>query len=202
MPASRGSRGPDPATTRLAGWIQPVVSAAGYDLEELVVTPAGRRSVVRVVVDRDQGVSLDDVAEVSRAISAVLDDNDGELGRAPYVLEVTSPGVDRPLTEPRHWRRNVGRLVQVPVGPADAVEQVTARVTAVDDDGVTLAVEAQGKPGARKRPPAPRAVPWPQLGAGRVQVEFGRPGPADADPTAADADGSGHDDGDDDGGGQ
>ncbi len=174
-----GSRQDDPATVRLAGWIEPVVSAAGYDLEELVVTPAGRRSVVRVVVDRDEGVSLDDVAEVSRAVSAVLDENDGGLGRAPYVLEVTSPGVDRPLTEPRHWRRNTGRLVTVTVGPAGAGEQVTGRVTAVDDAGVTLAVEAPGKPGARKRPPTPREVPWSGLGAGRVQVEFARPGKGD-----------------------
>jgi ribosome maturation factor RimP len=170
--ALRGDRRPDPATTRLAGWIEPVVGAAGYDLEELVVTPAGRRSVVRVVVDRDEGVTLDDIAEVSRAVSAVLDENDGDLGRSPYVLEVTSPGVDRPLTEPRHWRRNTGRLVTVPIGG----EQVTARVTAVDDSGVTLAVEAKGKPGAKKRAPVARQVPWAQVGTGRVQVEFGRPG--------------------------
>jgi ribosome maturation factor RimP len=174
VPASRGTRRPDPATVKLAGWIEPVVGAAGYDLEELVVTPAGRRSVVRVVVDRDEGVTLDDIAEVSRAVSAVLDDNDGALGRAPYVLEVTSPGVDRPLTEPRHWRRNVGRLVVVPVGPAGAAEQVTARITAVDHAGVTLAVEAKCKPGAKKRPATAQQVPWAALGAGRVQVEFGR----------------------------
>jgi ribosome maturation factor RimP len=180
--ASRGTRGPDPAVARLTGWIEPVVGAAGYDLEELVVTPAGRRSVVRVVVDRDSGVTLDDIAEVSRAVSAVLDDNDGDLGRAPYVLEVTSPGVDRPLTDPRHWRRNTGRLVTVAVGPAGATEQVTGRVTAVDGTGVTLAVDARGKPGAKKRPPTPRHVPWTHLGPGRVQVEFGRHG--DADPGA------------------
>ncbi|MGX5657890.1 ribosome maturation factor RimP [Geodermatophilus nigrescens] len=193
MSAAKGhdpaARGGDPAATRLAGWITPVVADAGYDLEELVVTPAGRRSVVRVVVDRDQGVSLDDVAEVSRAVSAVLDRNDGELGRAPYVLEVTSPGVDRPLTEPRHWRRNTGRLVAVAVGG----EQLTGRVTAVDDSGVTLAVEKPGKPGAKKKAPTPRHVPWAQLGAGRVQVEFGRPGrdengPADGDPGHGDVD--------------
>ncbi len=170
------TRQQDPAATRLAGWIEPVVAAAGYDLEELVVTPAGRRSVVRVVVDRDEGVSLDDVAEVSRAVSAVLDRNEGDLGRAPYVLEVTSPGVDRPLTEPRHWRRNTGRLVTVAVGPAGSTEQVTGRVTAVDDAAVTLAVEKPGKPGAKRKPPTLRQVPWAQLGAGRVQVEFGRPG--------------------------
>ncbi len=191
------TRQQDPAATRLAGWIEPVVAGAGYDLEELVVTPAGRRSVVRVVVDRDEGVSLDDVAEVSRAVSAVLDRNDGELGRAPYVLEVTSPGVDRPLTEPRHWRRNSGRLVAVAVGPAGSTEQVTGRITAVDDAGVTLAVEKPGKPGARRKPPTPRQVSWTQLGAGRVQVEFGRPAPEGA-PDGTDPDDDLVDDPDDD----
>ena len=181
MPTSRGTRAPDAATARLSGWIEPVVASAGFDLEELVVTPAGRRSVVRVVVDRDQGVSLDDIAEVSRAVSAVLDQNDGDLGRAPYVLEVTSPGVDRPLTEPRHWRRNLGRLVAVAVGTDREREEVTARIADVGEDGVTLLVEAPAKPGAKKRPPAPRSVPWPQLGAGRVQVEFGRPAAGDDD---------------------
>ncbi|MGY1604812.1 ribosome maturation factor RimP [Geodermatophilus sp. SYSU D00815] len=195
MPASRGSRRPDPAIERLTGWIEPVVDAAGYELEELVVTPAGRRSVVRVVVDRDEGVTLDDIAEVSRAVSAALDDNDGDLGRAPYVLEVTSPGVDRPLTEPRHWRRNTGRLVRVAVGPAGATEQVTARVTAVDDAGVTLAVEAAAKPGAKKRPPVPRQVPWAELGTGRVQVEFGRAGAGDAGDGDAREDDAGDDGG-------
>jgi len=170
---SRGTHKPDPATSRLAGWIEPVVEQAGYDLEELVVTPAGRRSVVRVVVDREQGVTLDDIAEVSRAVSEVLDANDDGMGR-PYVLEVTSPGVDRPLTERRHWQRNIGRLVTVTVGPAGGTDEITGRVTGVDDAGVALAVEARGKPGAKKRPPTPRLVPWAQLGAGRVQVEFGR----------------------------
>jgi ribosome maturation factor RimP len=176
---SHGTQRTDPATARLAGWIEPVVAEAGYDLEELVVTPAGRRSVVRVVVDRDQGVTLDDIAEVSRAVSEVLDRNDDGMGRTPYVLEVTSPGVDRPLTQERHWRRNLGRLVTVAVGPAGRTQEVTGRVTVVDGAGVTLAVEAQGKPGAKKRPPTPREVPWAELGTGRVQVEFGRSTPED-----------------------
>jgi ribosome maturation factor RimP len=194
--ASRTPRRPDPATERLNNWIEPVIGAAGYDLEELVVTPAGRRSVVRVVVDRDEGVTLDDIADVSRAVSDVLDANDDGMGRTPYVLEVTSPGVDRPLTDPRHWRRNVGRLVAVGVGPQGAVEQVTGRITAVDDAGVTLGIEARGKPGAKKRPPQARQVPWAQLGAGRVQVEFGR---ADTEPAGPDGAG---DEADDDGGEQ
>ena len=199
---SRGTHKPDPATARLTGWITPVVDGAGYDLEELVVTPAGRRSVVRVVVDREQGVTLDDIAEVSRAVSEVLDANDDGMGR-PYVLEVTSPGVDRPLTQHRHWHRNVGRLVTVAVGPSGSAETVTGRITAVDGDGVTLAVEAKGKPGAKKRPPTPRQVPWAQLGAGRVQVEFGRavedPG---ADDSSVDDGADGELGADDDGGEQ
>jgi ribosome maturation factor RimP len=181
LSASRGTQRSDPATSRLARWIEPVVAGAGYDLEELVVTPAGRRSVVRVVVDRDQGVTLDDIAEVSRAVSEVLDANDDGMGRTPYVLEVTSPGVDRPLTEPRHWRRNIGRLVTVSVGPVGARDEVTGRITAVGDPGVDLAVEAPGKPGAKKRPPTPRQVPWADLGPGRVQVEFGRADATDED---------------------
>jgi ribosome maturation factor RimP len=184
LSGSRGTHKQDPATARLAGWITPVVEHAGYELEELVVTPAGRRSVVRVVVDRDEGVTLDDIAEVSRAVSDVLDANDDGMGRA-YVLEVTSPGVDRPLTEPRHWRRNVGRLVTVAVGPAGGADEVTGRITDVHDTGVTLAVEARSKPGAKKRPPTPRQVRWAELGAGRVQVEFGRAEPGegiDGDP--------------------
>ena len=196
MSASRGTQRSDPATSRLTGWIEPVVGAAGYDLEELVVTPAGRRSVVRVVVDRDEGVTLDDIAQVSRAVSEVLDRNDDGMGRTPYVLEVTSPGVDRPLTEPRHWRRNTGRLVTVAVGPAGSTETVTGRITAVDGAGVTLAVEAKGKPGAKKRPPTPRQVPWVELGSGRVQVEFGR----GTDESLADDDLAADDLADDDGG--
>jgi ribosome maturation factor RimP len=189
--ASRGTQRTDPATSKLAGLIEPLVGSAGYDLEELVVTPAGRRSVVRVVVDRDEGVTLDDIADVSRAVSEALDEHDDGMGRAPYVLEVSSPGVDRPLTEPRHWRRNAGRLVTVPVGPSGAAEPVTGRVTGVDDAGITLAVEAPGKPGARKRPPTPRSVPWAELGAGRVQVEFGRAEPAGTEDVADDPDDDG-----------
>jgi ribosome maturation factor RimP len=163
-------------TARLTGWVQPTVAAAGYDLEELVVRPAGQRSVVRVVVDRDQGVSLDDVAELSRALSEVLDAQDEALGRSPYVLEVTSPGVDRPLTAPRHWRRNVGRLVGVAVGPDGAREQLTARVLRVEDGGVVLAVEKGGtKKGQVRRAVGERTVGWAELGEARVQVEFTRP---------------------------
>jgi ribosome maturation factor RimP len=134
--------------------VEPVVTAAGYDLEDLDISRAGRRSVIRVVVDRDGGVDLDAVAAVSRELSGVLDEVD-PLGQQPYVLEVTSPGVDRPLTEPRHWRRNLGRLV--------TTGEVTGRISEVTDTGVTLDVEG-----------TPRQVGFGDLAAGRVVVEFTR----------------------------
>jgi ribosome maturation factor RimP len=158
---------------RIAALVEPVVTKAGYDLEDVAVTQAGRRSVVKVVVDADGGISLDDIAEVSRAISASLDEADddaGPVGRSPYTLEVTSPGVDRPLTLARHWRRNLGRLVKVQV----AGELVTARIAEADDDGVVLE-----DAGAR------REVDYADLGEGKVQVEFGRPGKAADDAIVA-----------------
>jgi len=174
--STRGAPTPEAVTTRLTGLVEPVVTAAGYDLEELVVRPAGQRSVVRVVVDRDEGVSLDEVAEVSRAVSDVLDAEDDAMGRSTFVLEVTSPGVDRPLTLPRHWRRNTGRLVSVAVGPQGSREQLTGRVVRVTDEGVVLAVEKGGtKKGQVRKSAGERTVEWAQLGEARVQVEFTRP---------------------------
>jgi ribosome maturation factor RimP len=143
---------------RLRGVVEPVVTAAGYDLEDLTISRAGRRFVVRVVVDRDGGLDLDAVAEVSRTVSAALDtaeESDGELVAGEYQLEVSSPGVDRPLTLPRHWRRNIGRLVKV--GP------ITGRVVGVDDAGVMLDVAGERT-----------VIAHDDLGPGRVQVEFNR----------------------------
>src|SRR5215472_4684901 len=144
---------------RLAGLIRPAVAAAGMDLESVRVTVAGRRRLLRVVVDSDRGVSLDDAAIVSRDVSAALDATD-VMGDVPYTLEVSSPGVDRPLIEPRHWRRAAGRLVRV---KAAAEGTVQGRVLATDDDGVTIDVD-----GANRR------FAYGDLSAGAVQVEFGR----------------------------
>ncbi len=156
------------SAARLSELVAPEVAAVGYDLEDLTVTAAGKRSVVRVVVDKDGGVTLDDVADVSRTISDVLDREDesdpGLLG-ATYVLEVSSPGVDRPLTEPRHWRRNVRRLVTVTLHQA---APVTGRVTAADDEAVTLEVDGDE-----------RRLPYAEIVRGSVQVEFARKHEAD-----------------------
>ncbi len=146
--------------SKIADVIGPVITAAGLDLESVRVSAAGRRRVLRVVVDSDQGVSLDDAATISRQVSAALDSTP-VMGDFPYTLEVSSPGVDRPLTDPRHWRRSVGRLVQVAAGDAGTV---TGRVVAADLDEVTLDVG-----GDRHR------FGYATLGAGAVQVEFGHP---------------------------
>ncbi len=99
---------------RLTALLEPVVGAAGMDLESVRIGAAGRRWLLRVVVDADNGPGLDEIALVSRSVSAELDAS-GVMGQAAYTLEVSSPGVDRPLTEPRHWRRAVGRLVRAPL---------------------------------------------------------------------------------------
>jgi ribosome maturation factor RimP len=141
------------------------------DLEAVKITSAGRRVVLRIVVDADGGVSLDDIAEVSREVSAKLDENN-TMGEAPYTLEVTSPGVDRPLTQRRHWRRAAGRLVAVrlighdqdseKLPQAGAADQI-GRIVGVDQDRVTLDIDGER-----------RTFSLGELGPGRVQVEFGR----------------------------
>ncbi|MGW1057709.1 ribosome maturation factor RimP [Micromonospora rubida] len=164
---------------RLRAVIEPVVNEAGYDLEDVTVSPAGRRHVVRVIVDADGGISLDAVADVSRAVSAALDaaeEAGGDILAGEYQLEVSSPGVDRPLTLPRHWRRNVGRLVKVtargglpgqradqPAEQPAGDRQVTGRVVEADAERVVLETDS-GRAEFRHA----------ELGPGRVQVEFNR----------------------------
>lgn len=146
--------------------IEPVTRAEGFDLEQVTVSRVGRRHLVRVTIDRDGGVGLDAIATVSRAVSSALD---AAEARGPavmpgeYVLEVSSPGVDRPLTELRHWRRNVGRLVTVAVTEDGVSRRLTGRIRGVTDSAVTLEVDGDR-----------REVPWDRLGPGRVQVEFDR----------------------------
>jgi ribosome maturation factor RimP len=151
------------AKDKVRAVIEPVVEVAGYDLEEVVLSRAGRRHVVRVLIDTDGGINLDDIAVVSREISAALDaaeERGGEVLPGEYQLEVGSPGVDRPLTLPRHWRRNITRLV--------AVNGLTGRVVGVDGDGIVLDLDG-----------TTRALRFDELGPGRVQIEFKRVDDAD-----------------------
>jgi ribosome maturation factor RimP len=145
---------------RLTELLEPVVSAAGLELDSIRVGRAGRRSLLRVVVDADQGVDTDRIAQVSRAVAAEVDASD-VMGSAPYTLEVSSPGVDRPLTEPRHWRRASGRLVQVPL--SDTAGTVQGRVITAGPGGVTLDVGGERS-----------EFGYADLGPGQIQVEFGK----------------------------
>ncbi|MFN8097146.1 MAG: ribosome maturation factor RimP [Dermatophilaceae bacterium] len=173
--------------------VGPVAAAHGLVLDGLDITAAGKRRLVRVTLDRapvagpdgwtsspTEPLSLDDVADVSRAISAALDGATG-LGSAPYVLEVSSPGVGRPLREPRHFQRNVGRILvaQTEEGP------VTGRVVRAGPDSVVLSVRDVA--GGRSE----STLPYAALTRAHVEVEFGS-ATADSD------DAAGHDDDDGD----
>lgn len=147
--------------------LDPVVSGAGLVLEDVVVSTVGRRRLVRVVVDLPDdelgAVDLDRVAAVSREVGDALDAGDA-LGQAPYALEVTTPGVDRPLTERRHWLRARTRLVRA---ERDGLEPVTGRLVEVTDAGPVLLVT--GKKSEEQVP-----LSWAEVRRGVVEVEFRR----------------------------
>jgi ribosome maturation factor RimP len=159
--------------------IRPVLddalTAAGLVIEDLTVTPAGRRRVVRIAVDRaledadevsspTDPLTLDEVADATRVVSDVLDGSD-VMGEQPYTLEVTSPGIGRPLTEPRHFQRNVGRLVSL---QGEAV-RATGRITRAGRTDVTIEV-----PGAKGTPARTETIPYAGLDRAAVEVEFAR----------------------------
>ena len=210
-PAAPGGRVAAPAvapdTDKIIRVAEPVVHALGMDLESVKVTTAGRRRLLRMVVDSDGGVSLDDAALASRELSVRLDASD-VMGDMPYTLEVSSPGVDRPLTEPRHWQRAVGRLVRVPL-TAGAGQAKSAAGHVKANTGKATAATVAGKPGAGQGKSGPgksgaaaggaaqgrvvaadaggvtleingehRRFGYAALGAGVVQIEFDRPGDA------------------------
>ncbi|WP_340539354.1 ribosome maturation factor RimP [Nocardioides sp. GXZ039] len=156
-------------TSRIEAGVTDPLAELGLDLEAVEVTPAGKRRVVRIAVDQDDGVTLDDIAEATRRISAELDGPlSSALGEQPYTLEVTSRGVDRPLSLPRHWRRNRGRLVKVSLTDGSSV---TGRIVASDEEpggGVTLEVSG-----------AEQQVPYADVAKALVQIEFNRVDPAD-----------------------
>ncbi|MFF7341530.1 ribosome maturation factor RimP [Streptomyces sp. NPDC008163] len=150
---------------RLRGLVEPLVSAEQLELEEIEVSRAGRRRVLRIVVDSDEGVELDTCAELSRAISAKLDETD-VMGEDEYVLEVSSPGADRPLSEHRHYVRNTGRLARLTLREGG---ELVARILAVDEDGLDLEV-----PGVKGRKPTARRIVFDEIAKARVELEFNR----------------------------
>ena len=149
----------DQTRDRLAGVITDPLAAVGLDVEAVELTPAGKRRMLRVAVDKDGGVTLDDIAEATKEVSRLLDDTD-VMGEQPYTLEVTSPGTDRPLTLPRHWRRNEGRLVKVTLVGG---ETLTGRILGTDEQRATLDVDG-----------TERDVAFADVGKAKVQIEFNR----------------------------
>ena len=157
-------RQPDPGSRVLEPVVANAVAAAGFELEGLDIQTAGRRRLVKVVVDADEAPGLDDIATVSRAVSTALDEHDDATLGTPYTLEVTSPGLDRPLTKPRHWRR--ARLRLVKVRKTDGT-RFAGRVGPVDDDpdgGVALLTDGEL-----------RKINYADVAHAVVEVEFKQP---------------------------
>ena len=146
---------------------EPAVLRAGLIVEEVTITAAGRRRLLRITVDLPDdalgGVAMDAVSQASHEVSAVLDAS-AVMGAQPYVLEVSSPGVDRPLTQRRHWLRARNRLVEVKPAQGGGPDRHLGRLSRVDDDGITI---------------DDQILTWSQISGGRVQVEFGDPGGPD-----------------------
>ncbi len=146
----------------LEALLTPVVAAQNLGIDRIEVMSAGRRKLVRVFLDGDGpaglGPSLDEIADATRAVSNALDDST-ITGQAPYTLEVSSRGVGRPLIQPKHYRRNRGRLVAV-TGPE---LDLTGRIVAVTDDEVTLDLDGET-----------RVVGFAGIDKAVVQVELNR----------------------------
>ena len=136
--------------------LEPIASNMGLDLEDVEIKSAGKNSIVQVSIDKDGGINLDEVAQISNQISEALDAKE-VLGEKPYTLEVGSPGIDRALTLPRHWRRNSGRLVKINFGSNSEI----GRIIESDDEKVSL--EVKGKT---------RSINFDKIDKAFIQVEF------------------------------
>ncbi|OLZ66982.1 ribosome maturation factor RimP [Streptomyces sp. IMTB 2501] len=150
---------------RLRELLEPLVTSQGLDLEEIAVDSVGRKRVLRVVVDSDSGADLDAIADVSRALSARLDETNA-MGDAAYDLEVGTPGAERLLTEHRHFVRAVDRLVKFQLAEDG---ELVARILDVDEEGLDVEV-----PGVKGRKATTRRLGFPEIARARVQVEFNR----------------------------
>ncbi|MFD0359252.1 ribosome maturation factor RimP [Streptomyces sp. NPDC127110] len=150
---------------RLRGLLEPLVAAKGLDLEDIELSKAGKRRMLRIIVDSDEGVDLDECAELSREISDRLDESD-VMGEDEYNLEVSSPGADRPLSEHRHYVRATGRLVKFHLAEGG---ELIARILGVDDEGMDLEV-----PGVKGRKATARRIAFTDVAKARVEIEFSR----------------------------
>ncbi len=121
-------------TEQVTQAIAPAIVAAGFYLEDVQVLSHGRRRTITCIVDGESSLNLDEVTAASKIIAEILD-TATFLDETPFTLEVTSPGVDRPLTHPRHWRKNLTRLVRITLNNGEVVE---GRIQNSDEVSVSL----------------------------------------------------------------
>ena len=147
-------------TSNLTELLNPAVTRAGFVLEEISVTPVGKRRLISVVVDcENRNPSLDEVTVVSKEVSSILDTY-SQLGEMPFTLEVTTPGLDRPLTELRHWKKKTGRLVKI---TPHSGEKFVARIKEVLPREVILDIKGQDS-----------TVQFSDISRAQIEVEFNR----------------------------
>ncbi|MDN5726403.1 MAG: ribosome maturation factor RimP [Propionibacteriales bacterium] len=149
---------------QIAAELTPLLAGFGLELEAIETQPAGRSTLVRLVIDGDgpdgTGPSLDELASATKKVMAALEES-GSLDTDRHALELSSRGVHRPLTEEKHWRRNTGRLIKINF--TDDAESIIGRITGHSADGATLDVDGQE-----------REVPYADMAKAVVQVEFNR----------------------------
>jgi ribosome maturation factor RimP len=114
--------------------VTPALSALGFYLEDVTITSAGRRSMLTIIVDGDTHLSLDQVTSATKAIGEIVESIQS-LGETPFTLEVTSPGLDRPLTKPRHGRKNIDRLVKIVLLDG---KEIKGRIKAANEVSATV----------------------------------------------------------------
>ncbi len=130
-----------PLNEEISAAIRPIIEATGNYLEELTITTAGKVKILTVIVDSDAHLNLDQVTAVTKEISQVIEELPA-LGETAFTLEVTSPGLDRPLTKPRHWRKNLDRLVKITMTSGQVIQgrigAATETSVLVDEDTVSF----------------------------------------------------------------
>ena len=119
---------------QIAAAITPAIESLGFYVEDIAITSAGKRSMLTVIVDGDTHLSLDQVTVATKAISEIVE-NLPTLGNNPFTLEVTSPGLDRPLTKPRHWQKNKDRLIKIILNDG---KEITGRIKDSTQSAVTV----------------------------------------------------------------
>ena len=150
-------------TDQISQLVTPAVEAQGFFLEEVQLVSPGKHRIVTCIVDGESSLNMDQVTAVSRAISELLDEAPF-MGETPFTLEVTSPGVDRPLTKPRHFAKNHDRLLKVVKLDGDVV---TGRIAANSEDEVTLTV-------TDKKEVKEVVVAFADIKRATVEIEFNR----------------------------